>query len=231
MARRAALIVLAGFAISAGFAEAEGDKGGAELTYFGRSTVKIRTASGFVVYVDPYANGDYSEAADLVLVTHGHSDHNVVRLTTRKTEAAIVAPVGAVRGFPMTSIKEGEEKTFGPVTVRALPAANGNHSRGSGFGYLISFDGIVIYHAGDTSYVTEMEGMKELGIGWALLPCDGFFNMGSEEASRVATAIGAKRVVPIHSAGTGNFNAANARAVASPETIVLEPGKSLRLVP
>lgn len=53
---------------------------GAELTYFGRSSVKIKTASGLVVYIDPYAPGDYSEPADLILVTHGHIDHNRVKL-------------------------------------------------------------------------------------------------------------------------------------------------------
>lgn len=32
----------------------------ANLPYFGRASVKITTATGRVVYIDPYAPGDYS---------------------------------------------------------------------------------------------------------------------------------------------------------------------------
>ncbi len=206
---------------------------GAELSWFGRSSVKIRTGEGFVIYIDPYAPGDYSEAADLVLVTHGHGDHNQVKLTTRKASTVVAAPVGAVEG----SIKghrlvaEGESLKVGPVTVKVLPAANKNHGRGECLGYLISFDGISIYHAGDTSWLPEMADYAGLGIGYALLPCDDFYNMGPAEASRCAEAMKAKRVVPIHSSKSGLYDAKNAKAVTGKEVIVLEPGGKVELKP
>jgi len=230
---------LAALALAAGGAQAA-PAGKAELSYFGRSSVKIRTASGFVVYVDPYAKGDYAEPADLVLVTHGHTDHNKVSLVALRSGAAILAPKGAARGAGLQEIKEGEAKSFGPVSVRALPASNKNHARSESLGYLVSFDGIVLYHAGDTSYLPEMAGFAKYGIGWALLPCDDYWNMGPAEAAKCALAMKARRVVPIHSSGDGLYGAKNAEALAAAgasagagafKGVLLEPGKSTLLEP
>ena len=38
-----------------------------KLTWIGHASLKIQTAQGAVVYVDPYAPGDYSQPADLIL--------------------------------------------------------------------------------------------------------------------------------------------------------------------
>ncbi|MCX7773075.1 MAG: MBL fold metallo-hydrolase, partial [Clostridia bacterium] len=47
--------------------DATGQK--AKLTYLGRATVRIETAAGKVIYIDPYGKGDYSKPADIVLIT------------------------------------------------------------------------------------------------------------------------------------------------------------------
>lgn len=203
----------------------------AELVYFGRATVKIRTASGFVLYIDPYAPGDYSEPADLVLVTHGHGDHNRVDLLKLKPGAVIASAPGAVPGKGVRFLAEADEFKAGPVSVRALPASNKNHRRGETLGFLVAFDGIVVYHASDTSWLPEMEGFSKYGIDYALLPCDGFYNMGPEEASRCAAAVKARVVIPIHSSKTQLFDGKNARAVRGPEVIVLDPGQRTELKP
>lgn len=205
--------------------------GQAELTYFGRATVKIRTASGFVLYIDPYAPGDYSEQADLVLVSHGHGDHNRVDLVKLKAGAVIASAPGAVPGKGVRFLAEGDSFQAGPVSVRALPASNKNHRRGETLGFLVSFDGIVVYHASDTNWLPEMEGFLKYGIGYALLPCDGFYNMGPEEASRCAASVKARTVIPIHSSKSDLFDGKNARAVRGPEVLVLEPGQKTPLRP
>lgn len=204
---------------------------GAELTYLGRSSVKIKTASGFVVYIDPYAPGDYSEPADLILVTHGHGDHNRVNLVARKPATVIAAPAGAVSERGARDAAEGVAFTVGPVVVRVLPAANKNHDRAASRGYLVSFDGLAVYHAGDTDYLPEMAGYGAYGITHALLPCDGFYNMGPEEALRCAEAMNAGTVIPIHTSKSGLFDEQNARAVRAESLIVLKPGERARLRP
>jgi L-ascorbate metabolism protein UlaG (beta-lactamase superfamily) len=207
---------------------------GAELSYFGRASVKIRTATGLVIYIDPYAPGDYSEPADLILVTHGHGDHNQVKLVARKPGTVLAAPAGAVSERGALAVSEGQVFTAGPageISITVLPASNRNHPRKECVGYLASFDGIVVYHAGDTNRLPEMAGYAKYGIGYALLPCDGFYNMGPAEASQCAADIKAKHVLPIHSSKDGYFGEKNARAVTGQAVIVLKPGDEVGLEP
>ena len=205
-----------------------------ELSYIGRSSIKIRTSSGLAIYIDPYAPGDYSEAADLLLVTHGHGDHNKVSLVKLKEGALVASPAGAVSLAGARAVAEGQsfKAAGGAVEVRVLPAANKNHLREECVGYLLSFDGLVLYHTGDTSFLPEMEGYGKYGIDYLLLPCDGYYNMDGAAAARCAKAMDAKRVVPFHSDASAPFNEKNVRAVGAAGAqglVVLRPGESIRL--
>lgn len=201
----------------------------ATMTYFGRSSVKLVGPGGFTVYVDPYAPGDYSAPADLVLVTHGHGDHNAVGLVTLKAGGKILAPRGAVSGKPFEIVKEGSVVTVGSVTVRAVAAGNANHDRSACVGYVIQFGGLTVYHAGDTSYLASMAGLATLGIDYALFPVDGFYNMDGKEAGRCAEAVKARFAVAIHSSKGGLYDAANAAGLAYPKALAPAPGDTLAL--
>jgi len=203
--------------------------GGATLTYFGRSSVKLVGPGGFTVYIDPYAPGDYSAPADLVLVTHGHSDHNAVKLVTLKAGGRILAPRGAVSGRPFEIVKEGNVTVAGPVTVRAVAAYNSNHDRASCVGYVIEFGGLTVYHAGDTSYIPEMASYAAWGIDYALLPVDGYYNMDGAEAGRCAAAVKARFAVAIHSSKGGAYDAAAAASLAFPGALAPAPGTTIQL--
>ncbi|MDP3176576.1 MAG: MBL fold metallo-hydrolase [Spirochaetaceae bacterium] len=226
----ATAVVLAAGAALAGTAQAADPRG--TVTYMGRATTRIVGSDGTTIYIDPYASGDYTLPADLILVTHGHSDHNAVKKCALKAGGKIAGPAGSVGSNPaFEAIAEGQRKTYGSVVVEALPAYNSNHGRSSSLGFLIEIDGKKIYHAGDTSYIPEMEALAPRGIDIALLPCDGVFNMGPEEASKCAEAIKPARLIPIHSSGSGDNNIAQARKVAYPGLLVLAKGESARLEP
>ncbi|MDD6038653.1 MAG: MBL fold metallo-hydrolase, partial [bacterium] len=57
----------------------------ARMTFIGHASVKIKTTTGKVIYIDPYfpTKFSYREPADFILVTHGHSDHNNMSLCTQ----------------------------------------------------------------------------------------------------------------------------------------------------
>ena len=52
--------------------------GEVSLLYMGQASIRIVTETGHVIYIDPYAGNQYELAADLILVTHEHVDHNKV---------------------------------------------------------------------------------------------------------------------------------------------------------
>ena len=53
----------------------------AKLLYQGHGSYRITADDGRVLYVDPYAGEGYDKPADIVLITHEHSDH-ISGLTT-----------------------------------------------------------------------------------------------------------------------------------------------------
>ena len=72
------------FALLTAFASASGEAPvRARLLYQGHASLRIVTAEGMVIYIDPYAGEGYDLPADLILVTHNHSDHNAVKVNTK----------------------------------------------------------------------------------------------------------------------------------------------------
>jgi len=199
------------------------------LTFFGRASVKIVTSEGIVIYIDPFAPGDYSQPADILLVTHGHSDHNKVKLVTLKPGARVIGAAGSIDRIPYETAGEDFSATIGALTIRAVPAYNKNHDRASSVGYLLSWNGITVYHAGDTSTIPEMRDFPKYRITYALLNCDAVFNMTPEEASEVGRLIEARHIIPIHSSGSGLFDRGNSEAVTCKSVIVMERQQTIDL--
>jgi L-ascorbate metabolism protein UlaG (beta-lactamase superfamily) len=62
-------------------------------------------------------------------------------------------------------------------------------------GFIVTMDGISVYHAGDTDAIPEMRGYR---CDVALLPVSGTYVMSADEAAEAAVSIGPKSVVPMH---------------------------------
>ncbi len=163
------------------------------LTLIGHASVRITTGDGTVIYVDPSYPGDYSLPADLVLISHEHSDHNGLKRVTQNEGCLVkrakdtINPDGSYNAFSHRN-----------VTVEPFPAYNKFHMKSETNGFIITFDGISIYFASDTSRIPEMDGLTGMGIDYALLPIDGEFNMDALEAMECAALIGARHNIPIH---------------------------------
>ncbi len=173
----------------------------AHLHWFGQSAFRIDGPP--VVYVDPFRLPDGLPKADIILVTHDHSDHcsprDVARIRTPKTVVIGPAEVAAKLPAPVEVIAPGESRTVQGVVVKAVPAYNigkAYHPKGDRkVGYLVTVGGETYYHAGDTDFIPEMSG---LAPDVALLPVGGTYTMTADEAARAALAIRPKVAVPMH---------------------------------
>jgi len=177
------------------------------IKWLGHASFQIE-AGGKVIYVDPY-EGEYEEEADMVLVTHSHSDHfdlsKIIRI--RKEGTVIIAPRDCVSkiGGNIKTLRVGEEATIGNMKVKAVQAYNykrfrspgaPHHPKGLGVGYLLMAEDKTIYHAGDTDFIPEMKQLGRVDI--ALLPSGGTYTMDNAEAADAAIAINPKIAIPMH---------------------------------
>ncbi len=189
------------------------------LTLIGHASIKIKTSEGAVVYIDPYYQGDYSEKADLILVSHEHSDHNKVSLVKKNEDCVTLRVKDTIN-------KDGSYNTFeySGVKIEPVAAANKNHKITAINGYVLTFDGITLYFASDTSLLPQMADLAQRYIDYAFFPIDGKYNMGAAEAMECAQMVNAAHNTPIHwfDADPAAFVPENLLFMAYGETITLE---------
>lgn len=193
------------------------------LTSLGRASIQLDVSDGTVVYIDPFAGvrSDYSAKADLVLVTHQHTDHNKTNRITLKED-------GVILNCPK-DIKSGTKTTIKGFEITAVDAYNEKHSKNAGCGYIIKYGDLVIYHSGDTSTTEQMKDFEDFNIDYALLCMDGYYNMDPQEAMSVADLIKAQRVIPIHTSPDYSYSQSNVDAFTHESKLEVKMGKSIIL--
>ena len=201
--------------------------GEADIQFLGHDGFLIITPGGKRIIIDPYNVSPVVEPADFILITHSHSDHCSIKdignisksgtiiLTTPDAQSKITH----IEGVEMQIIESGDEITLGNIKIEAVPAYNIGkdfHPKSEGgIGYIIKMDKVIVYHAGDTDKIPEMQKLSGYGkhdnIFVALLPVSGTYVMNAEEAADAAGMLNPYIAIPMHyGAGVaGNVEDAN----------------------
>ena len=196
----------------------------AKLYYQGHASLRFETNEGRYIFVDPFAGDGYDKRADVVLITHEHYDHNAIHLLELNPRTVVIRAKDALQNGVYFDFE------YYGVKIQAVPAGgNPNHNENECVGYLLRFDGLTIYVAGDTSYVPAMERLSEEAIDYAFLPIDGVYNMGPEEATRCAQIIRPKHLVPYHSKPGMLFDMKQVMRVTYENAILVRPGQAIEL--
>lgn len=201
----------------------------AKLLYMGHASIRITTAEGKVIYIDPFAGDGYGPAADLILVTHDHYDHTALdKITDRSADCRVITWKEALEG--------GQHQSFdlGYAKVEAVEAGyNKNHDVSQCVGYVITLsDGVKVYVSGDTSTTKQMADLAEQHIDYAFFCCDGIYNMDLEEAAACADLVKAKHSIPYHmtAADSGSFfDRAKAEQFGADNALIIGEGEEIEL--
>jgi len=216
-----------------------------EITWLGHSAVKIKGSK--IVYIDPFLTGNPTASisaekitdADLVVVTHYHSDHLGDAFAICKLSGATLVAIHeiAVEAAEQGILAEGmniggtvEAKGVKVHMVQAFHSAE----KGDPAGVVIEMDGKKIYHAGDTGLTYDMKLIGEFfKPDLSFLPIGDRYTMGIPSAAKAVEFIKSKKVIPVHyntfpivSADPQEFKK---RVGGLAEVIILKPGETYRL--
>lgn len=199
-----------------------------KIKWLGHASFRIE-GDKHVVYIDPWKLKK-AVPADVVLITHSHYDHlseeDVAKI--RKPSTVIIGPADCKADFgkAFQEISPGKTLTVGDLTVEAVPAYNMDkafHPKKSNWvGYVVTVDGVRIYHSGDTDVISEMADVKP---DVALLPVGGTYTMTVPQAVDAVSKLNTKVAVPMHCGDiVGSFEDRNAFSrQAKVPVVILDP--------
>jgi L-ascorbate metabolism protein UlaG (beta-lactamase superfamily) len=175
------------------------------FTWFRQSAMRYQ-ADGLTVYIDPWGTTEDELPADLILITHVHSDHlqpdEIARLRTADTKVLAPADVAKEISGDVTPVAPGESHEAAGVRIQTVPAYNvaeerlEMHPKANGWvGYVLELGGSTYYHAGDTDAVPELESLT---TDVAMVPIGGTYTMDPEEAGGLVRAMSPRLAVPMH---------------------------------
>lgn len=160
-----------------------------EISWLGHSCFRIKGSQATVI-TDPYSPDEgYTlgkPRADIVTVSHEHSDH------------AYVAGIG---GPPKVVTRPGEYEIKGVliIGIATYHDAEEGRSRGKNTAYLIQIDEVLVGHLGDLGHVLTAEQVEEIGnVDVLLLPVGGVFTIDAPLAAEVVRQLEPKVVIPMH---------------------------------
>lgn len=196
---------------------------GLAITWLGHAAVHITTPQGTEILIDPFLEHnpkypkDYKlpEKLDLLLLTHGHSDHIADAISiAKKHHPQVVAIYELASWIGSKGIKDivgmnlGGSYRYKDVIISMVEArhsssiqdGNENLYGGDPAGFVLAAENApVLYHAGDTSIFSDMRLIRELyspEVG--MLPIGDHFTMGPKAAALAANYLGLKTIIPIH---------------------------------
>jgi len=128
-----------------------------------------------------------TQEADIVLVTHGHPDHNNVKIA---------------KGDPFVIDSPGEYEVKS-VFVQGITTFHddvGGKERGLNTVYTIAVEGITLCHMGDFGQKElTPEQVEKIGqVDVLMIPVGGTYTINGKEAGKIISQIEPKIIIPMH---------------------------------
>jgi L-ascorbate metabolism protein UlaG (beta-lactamase superfamily) len=193
---------------------------GLRVMWLGHSTFLMTTAQGVRVLFDPFLTNNPScpvpakrtTTADIILISHGHSDHcEDAASIARQAGATVVASPELSGWLERQGVKHtrpmniGGKQRLSGLAIAMVPACHSSSAPdgtylGAAAGFVVRFDhGPTIYFAGDTALFGDMRLIGDRHRPQvAFLPIGDRFTMGPEDAALAAEWLGVTAIVPMH---------------------------------
>jgi len=225
-----------------------------KITWLGHAAFLLE--GSMKVLIDPFLTGNPNAPvkpedvkADYILVTHGHGDHlgDAVEIA-KKNNAPIIcihelSRILARYDVETMGMNMGGTARTGSIAVTMVPAwhsadvedEKGNIiSAGLPAGFVVSMDGVRVYHTGDTDVFLDMQLIGELHKPDVMLvPIGDYYTMGIAGAVKALELVKPKVAIPMHyntfpvvEKDPEDFRKAVKAKGLDVEVVILKPGES-----
>ena len=161
-----------------------------QITWYGHSCFLLTAESGTSILTDPCDQDTGYELHDIVCdavtVSHDHHDHNCLL---------------GVRGEPVV-LRSAGEHTVGELHITGYDSFHDDASgakRGKIVVFRFAIDGLNVLHLGDLGHMLSESLIEQIGPADVLFaPIGGVFTIDAKTATRLADALHAKVLIPMH---------------------------------
>jgi len=163
------------------------------IYHLGHSCFKLQSkneATAVTVITDPFGK-EYGlkpprAEADIVTISHNHSDHNNLSAISGKPYVIDMAGEYDIKGVFIQGIDSYHDTKQG-------------QERGNNIIYRINIEDIVITHLGDLGHSLDHKQVERLqGTDILLIPVGGIFTIDAKKAVEIINQIEPRMVIPMH---------------------------------
>jgi L-ascorbate metabolism protein UlaG (beta-lactamase superfamily) len=168
------------------------------------------------IYFDPFKLQGDAPKADYIFISHEHFDHfspdDIHKIIKDSTvlfmNKMTYKEIEPLYDNKMVIINPGDSIDFEDLHIKGVPAYNINKFKEPGkvyhpkedkkLGFIVTFNGVKIYHTGDTDHIPEMDSLASENIDLLFIPVSGTYVMTPPEAIEAASKIKAEISIPMH---------------------------------
>jgi len=227
------------------------------ITWLGHATFVIVTPGGKTIVTDPWLEGNPKcppdrkkiDKADVILLSHGHSDHSGDVVSVARATNAPVVTVNEVaiwlqqKGLKnVVGMNMGGTVTVAGLDISMTPAVHTSSVMegdqilclGDPAGFVVRLeDRRAFYFAGDTALFSDMKLIADLyAPEIAFLPIGDHYTMGPDAAAQACKFLLVRQVVPMHYGTfpilTGTPERLKELVTPGIDVLVLTPGETAR---
>ena len=188
-----------------------------KLKYFSHSAFQVMTDNGKTILIDPFLDNNPTSpvkskdvSADFIVLTHAHGDHvgDAFSIAKRCNPLFIcvneLANYCASKGFKAHNMHIGGAYNFDFGRLKFTIAHHGSMTPdgtygGEPAGVILTIDGKILYHTGDTGLFYDMKLIGETNkIDYMLLPIGDNFTMGIDDAVKAVEFVSPGTAIPMH---------------------------------
>ncbi len=188
-----------------GTAQSEPESPALRIRWHGHSFFVIETSRRVRIAIDPHAIPHFGRtplAADFVLISHPHNDHDQIEIFDPKPKDADVYR-GVVEVRPGRQEWKLHDEKRGAVRFRNVATFHdplNGMQRGKNSCWIIEADGLTLCHLGDLGHELTDEQLRAIGpVDVLMVPVGGIYTLNGEQAAAVVRQVRPRLyILPMH---------------------------------